>query len=720
MKGFNILSASLVALLLVFTFFISPARADHTGPNDLILITNDLLAKCKVYMKAAAQDKPVLMDKIRTVIDQRKAMLLAKIENDPAHVEAYLLPPDLVMQLPDEIRDLLEVQVQAQGALRVTAGTPIPGGPAIPTTYSLVNPNGKISLNNRLYFGQNPPSLLSDSVVQVNGTKISENNGKDNIFIADGRTPSGSTVSSGVTVLAAALPLVSGTQRTVVLIANLTDVNFKVSAASVNGLMFTNPASINAYYSEDSFSNVSFAGDVFGPYNIPYASTASCTSMTSWSSALETQATSAGVNLGNYTRRIYVFPYPNGCSSQYGGVGTIGGNPSQAWILYGDYNNGNVSGLFGHEIGHNLGMHHASTLTDEYGDTSDVMGNSWYLPNYGTVHQNAPHKVAMGWIPSGRVLAPTAHGTFTYTVYADETTDGTSVQAVKIPKPDTGDFYYFGYRVPAGGTVDALTLLPGYTYRTSVHRWDQISWDHTYLMASLADGENYTDTANGVTVTQLSHTDYSATISIAWSGPPCTPLAPAVTLSPSTQTTSAGHAAVYTVTVKNSDAYCSTTSTFNLSSALPSGWSDSFSPALLTLASGASASSSWSVTSASSAADGSYVLTAQAADPSLPIHTASQTATDVIFTDVIPPSVSISGPSIVGNNKVTFTAAASDNVKVAKVEFYLDGTMKATDSTSPYTYTISGKSLTKGQHTLLAKAYDAAGNNASAGMNFTH
>src|SRR5438876_11843863 len=98
MKRNGSLNMFQIILVLIFFFNVTILRfawADHTGPNDLIVITNDLLAKCKIYMKAEAKGKTALMEKMKEVIDQRKEKLLEKIETDPSHVEAYLLLRDL-------------------------------------------------------------------------------------------------------------------------------------------------------------------------------------------------------------------------------------------------------------------------------------------------------------------------------------------------------------------------------------------------------------------------------------------------------------------------------------------------------------------------------------------------------------------------------------------------------------------------------------------------
>jgi beta-lactamase superfamily II metal-dependent hydrolase len=59
---------------------------------------------------------------------------------------------------------------------------------------------------------------------------------------------------------------------------------------------------------------------------------------------------------------------------------------------------------------------------------------------------------------------------------------------------------------------------------------------------------------------------------------------------------------------------------------------------------------------------------------------------------------------------VSVTASASDNVGVTKVEFYLDGVLKTTDTSSPYSWSWDTTGSGNGSHSLTTKAYDAAGN----------
>jgi hypothetical protein len=59
---------------------------------------------------------------------------------------------------------------------------------------------------------------------------------------------------------------------------------------------------------------------------------------------------------------------------------------------------------------------------------------------------------------------------------------------------------------------------------------------------------------------------------------------------------------------------------------------------------------------------------------------------------------------------ITVTASASDNVGVTRVELYVDGTLKATDTSTPYNFAWDTTTAANGSHSLLTKAYDAAGN----------
>lgn len=71
--------------------------------------------------------------------------------------------------------------------------------------------------------------------------------------------------------------------------------------------------------------------------------------------------------------------------------------------------------------------------------------------------------------------------------------------------------------------------------------------------------------------------------------------------------------------------------------------------------------------------------------------------------DTTAPVVSLSPPT-----SGTLTAQASDDVGVARVELWANGTLVATDYAAPYSFSLA--SLPQGNVSLVVKAYDAAGN----------
>ena len=88
--------------------------------------------------------------------------------------------------------------------------------------------------------------------------------------------------------------------------------------------------------------------------------------------------------------------------------------------------------------------------------------------------------------------------------------------------------------------------------------------------------------------------------------------------------------------------------------------------------------------------------------------------------DTTAPSASITAPAsgATVSGTVSVTANASDNVGVTKVEFYLDGALRTTDTTAPYSWSWDTTAFANSSHTLVAKAYDAA-NNVGTSSNVT-
>mgnify|MGYP001615559641 CR=1 FL=1 len=79
--------------------------------------------------------------------------------------------------------------------------------------------------------------------------------------------------------------------------------------------------------------------------------------------------------------------------------------------------------------------------------------------------------------------------------------------------------------------------------------------------------------------------------------------------------------------------------------------------------------------------------------------------------DTTAPTCTLTAPatgSTISGASVAMAATATDNVAVSRVDFYLDGTLFATDDTSPYTTTLNSLGVPDGTHTLMARAVDSS------------
>ena len=126
---------------------------------------------------------------------------------------------------------------------------------------------------------------------------------------------------------------------------------------------------------------------------------------------------------------------------------------------------------------------------------------------------------------------------------------------------------------------------------------------------------------------------------------------------------------------------------------------------------------SWDSTKAG---NGTYTLLAKAYDPAGNVGTSAAVSVTVqnSVPDTTPPTVAITSPTSGStvSGVVPVSVNATDNVSVAKVEFYVNGTLMATDTASPYNFSWNTSGLAVGSYTLMAKAYDQAGNTVTSSV----
>src|SRR2546422_7798516 len=173
-----------------------------------------------------------------------------------------------------------------------------------------------------LRFVKKPPThLLTGDHVRANG-RLS--NGS--LLLYSGRTNVKKTTGGTTTTSSIPVPNTFGAQSTLVILVNFQDDAVEPYTVADAQNMFFGTA--NNFFMENSYGQTSLTGTVVGWYTIPVSVTTCSTSQIATDA--NNAATAAGVNLSNYTRYVYFFPYNSVCP--FAGASTVGGNPSQTWI----------------------------------------------------------------------------------------------------------------------------------------------------------------------------------------------------------------------------------------------------------------------------------------------------------------------------------------------------------------------------------------------------
>jgi large repetitive protein len=126
--------------------------------------------------------------------------------------------------------------------------------------------------------------------------------------------------------------------------------------------------------------------------------------------------------------------------------------------------------------------------------------------------------------------------------------------------------------------------------------------------------------------------------------------------------------------------------------------------------------SPWSIAwNTAGSADGTVAVTARAYDPSGNVGASSAVSVTV---DNTPPAVGLtsplSGTRAEAGTYVTLSASASDAIEMSKVEFLVDGAVVGTSYYAPYAISWYSRGTPLGQHTVVARAADLAGNLTSS------
>ncbi len=680
--------------------FAAPSFASHVGDSQtldqqLIGTNNQLLAALAQWEKSPAGLRPALAAQLTQLAQHRQEHMILLLQKTPSVAAARMMPASLRAKLPAAAASYVEQEVHVRGVALAHVSDNFATGQSR-SVFKLQGEAGGKALTIHLA----DPSGSDRDLHRMAGKQAAIDAMRigDHLVILDKKRvqlqAAGST-STGGTVVAAGT-VVQGNQNTLSILVNFSDkaLPSTCTTADVENRVFgSSGATVNNNYRESSRGLVSFSGKAVGPFPINFTSTGAC-DYTGWALAADAAAKAAGFDPALYQRVNYVTPANSTCG--WSGLAYMPGK--QSWVQ-----SCGSTGVFSHELGHNLSLHHAATPSAEYGDASDPMGGA------RMVGHNGANRTMAGWMPAGSVLDVGSGGSYALASVSTNTT-ATSPQVIRIAKPDTQEFYYLSLRQALNLDVN---LGSTFLDTVSVHRASGSLPTRTYLLQNLASGQAFNDTANGISVINRGVANGTAALDIVFAGGGCVRTAPAVSVAPASQTAAPGSTVTYSLTVKNqNNVYCGN-STFNLTQVLPSGFSGGFAASSLALAPGASASTNWSVNSSAQVASGTYAFDASATDASFG-NTATAHATEIVYVDSTPPTVNITSPAAGASvsGRVNLSATASDGNGVQAVEFHVDGQMLARDTAAPYGATWNARKALAGKHVLLVRAIDAAGNKA--------
>ena len=214
------------------------------------------------------------------------------------------------------------------------------------------------------------------------------------------------------------------------------------------------------------------------------------------------------------------------------------------------------------------------------------------------------------------------------------------------------------------------------------------------LMASTTDADSNVATSSSVTVTVQNQAFLSVTTSTSLSF-------------------TAAHGS--TAPISQSVVIANTgvpISTLNWSASSSQAWL-TFSPASSSVAGGASTTISF-IANPTNLAIGTYNATATLADPYASSSPQSFLVTLIVSATGIGTSITSPSNSATVSGVVTIAATATSTVGISSVQFYLDGTLIGTATSSPYTTSWNAYVATNGSHILYTLATDNNANTASS------
>jgi M6 family metalloprotease-like protein len=647
-RGFRHALPALVSL--VFAILPGPSWA-AAGPSraadDVRAYNSRALEAQAASRRGAAADLEA-----RDVLARRAVALRRLMQDDPAAAERLAFPASVLDSLAESFpasRSHLEQRGRWSGELEYL----IEDGLDLATHREVLRLHRAKEVLDVRFAGRTLPGLRSGLKVALGGVRLGTALVAAEVELVDA-SMDGSTLATGDSVAGTCGP--GGGQGVVAILVNLPDYKLPASATAdfVRGVLLGNAWAGTAQsatdWSVDDFWRQNSDGRTYvdanrttvvgpvtlsGNFNTNSSGAAYCDYPALGAAAMK--EVDGQVDFRRYSRVKIVMPGNGACS--WAGVANVGCRTlstsgdgsfpaSMAWQMAGSMGTrAKAVQLTTHELGHNLGMSHASSrdfgaeplgsigasgTLSEYGDVHSTMG-SWNFGFYAASH--AANQ--LGWLASGANYQ-VVETSGTYTIQNYEARPAGS-KALKVRRGTGTDGWLwiesrqntgiYSSRLDPSVHAGALIRYQDASTGNRSHLLDFTPGTTSFADAALLAGQAWTDPYSNVSVFVNSVTAGAMTVTVNYGALPCVPAAPEVALAPAGVATEFGAAASFTVTVRSTSSSGCPAETYALDATVPSGWTRSLSLASLALAPGQSGQARLTVGVPAPYALGTYPVT---------------------------------------------------------------------------------------------------------------
>ncbi len=588
---YAIRSSQIVASVVV------SARADQDRERHVQLrederevqsLTNTLILQSEKEGRGRAASQAIISSANQIKKAKERAQFMETVASgNPEVFLRNVLPARVRAKLSIEVQAVTEKEVDIVGPIEVLHVDDFSNEGGSHFKYHIRVGNSRLAL----YLAGEAPALESGSILQVKGYQV-------------GQTVVAASDSGSVKVLSRKRKKSSGLQRMLVVLVTPSSMvqTTKPNPDTMRRDIFF--GTFQKFYKEQSYGNVSFAGDVTDWISVPASSHPGCASPQLDQPEVKSYIIQKGINLSNYERVVFVVNgWVGGCAF----VGKLDWSfngasysLSQGWVGWpnAEYVRSGMSGfeyVLAHEVGHEIGVMHANAWScrgtsldmgcyhSEYGNPYDVMGTGYYAS-----HFNAFYKDILGWLSTSSKVSITKSGS--YTLAPIETQKGVRAAIINNPGIPSAAPLYLEFRRPIG--FDSTLPLSS----AGIHINQIVAPQYGFPFPRLLNANYATDPASqqalipggtfawdsrGIMIGSFTATPSSAKFRVTLRQPVCHRLGIGITDTGSRTTFAAGSSGYLTFTLTNNDSIACTSSTISIVPSVASSivWAISHYPA---------------------------------------------------------------------------------------------------------------------------------------------